>query len=168
MNVWHIREDGDVIAQDLVDHLQDFYAALVPTTLLPQQWTAHFDGVAVDEATSEIRSFTPWTEITGASGQTHAPLIAQCMLTLRTSSATKSGLGRKFLGPLAATAVQSDGSMTDAARNAVQAAADVLLAASEATIGGAFGVFSREQNLFRDLIAVQARDYIGALRSRRD
>jgi hypothetical protein len=131
-------------------------------------YTASFNGEAIDETDSDVMVLDPWT-FTQVSGDANfSALTNQVTCTKRTSVATRAGRGRVFLGPLAKNAISADGSMLDATVVSLQGYCDTLVAASEGEVDGAIGVYSRTQEVFRDLTSLQARDSIKVLRSRRD
>ena len=173
VNVWDIRvgaeagpdsEDLDTLSAAL----EVFYTDLLAGDIFPGGYTAAFDGTAVSVG-PEPEYFTsdPWS-VTETGDPNIAPPAAQMILTLRTASATRSGRGRKFIGPVRPTVVEADGSPTTAAIGVLQAAGDTLLATSSGTLNGAIGVYSETAGLFRDIVSVQARNYFASLRSRRD
>lgn len=168
VNVWHMRDDGAATANGLADAVRAFYVGLFAAQVVPVGYTASFDGELVDVQTSEILSVDSWT-MTKAGGSTaFAALPAMLIMTCRTSLATRSGRGRKFFGPCTPSVFGTDGTITDAVLTDVQADADALLAASEAAIESALGVWSPTDQVFRDFTALQFRDYAAVLRSRRD
>jgi hypothetical protein len=173
VNVWDVRVigEGGGSSDDLDEMsaaLEVFYTDLMAGDIFPGGYTASFDGTAASVGEDPVY-FTsePWT--IGETGDSNiAPPIAQMILTLRTSSATRRGRGRKFIGPVRPGVVEADGSPTTAAIGVLQAAGDTLLASSQGSLNGAIGVYSGVDNVFRDLAGVQARNYFASLRSRRD
>src|SRR5690242_16498056 len=116
VNVWHIRTaDGDPIGTNLneaASAIRSFYNDICEVGCCPAGWTARGPAQAVNVADSQIEEVTPWTE---ASLQGTANFSAPSMVVvgLRTSSATRAGRGRKFIGPLATPAMGTDGTITD-------------------------------------------------------
>lgn len=174
VNIWDIRTtgsdpgDGDVDLNTMVDALGDFYGALNSASLVPGGYTASFEGQAttIDDEPIFVDA-TPWsTTRTGTAAS--APPTSQFIVTLRTTSATRRGRGRKFLGPVAASAVATDGTPTSTAMVSLQNALDILLDESTGFANGAIGVYSEAGSVFRDAIQMQARNYFAVLRSRRD
>lgn len=173
VNVWDTRvitESGgpssDLQAQ--VDLLETFYTDLLAGDLLPGGYSASFDGTATSVGENpEYYTADPWT-ITETGDPNIAPAMAQMIVTLRTTSATRRGRGRKFIGPVRPTVVSPSGVPTTTAVGVLQDAAQNLLDGSELLANGAFGVYSAVDGLFRDLTSVQARNYFASLRSRRD
>jgi hypothetical protein len=88
--------------------------------------------------------------------------------TMRTSVATKSGLGRKFIGPLKASVCDTNGTPDSGAVTTVQGFCTALVAASTGLTLAAIGVYSPTYSIFRDVTVMTARDYLAVLRSRRD
>ena len=173
MNVWDVRTTGgDPGPSDdleaMTDALRVFYTDLMAGDIFPGGYTASYAGQATSVG-EDPQFFTSdgWS-ISETGPVDVAPPIAQMILTLRTSSATRRGRGRKFIGPVRPTVVQADGTPTPTAIGVLQNAGNTLLSASEGFADGGIGVYSSVDELFRDIIGVQARDYFASLRSRRD
>jgi len=172
VNVWHARTTGDFPSESeldgLADLLLDFYNGI--NGLFPDSYSAHFDGVATTvEAEPQVQSdFTPWTAPGTAGSGGYLPTAAQICVTLRTSSASRSGRGRKFLGPISSVNLQSDGTPSAAALVLVSNAMNALVSASTGFTNGAIGVYSPTDALFRDLTGFSVADQFAVLRSRRD
>jgi hypothetical protein len=173
VNVWDVRTTGGDPGpsddlQAMTDALRVFYTDLMAGDIFPGGYTASYGGTATSVGESpEFFTSDTWS-ITESGPSDVAPPIAQMILTLRTSSATRRGRGRKFIGPVRPTIVQADGTPTTAALGILQTAGNTLLAESEEFADGAIGVYSDVDGLFRDLVSVQARVYFASLRSRRD
>ena len=169
-NVWYVRTAQDLTSSDrdaAALAINDFYGDIVDAGILSGDNVITGRSEMVDEATSEILPVDGWT-LDSASGPQLYAAVAQMIVTMRTSSATRSGRGRKFIGPVRSTTMEDDGTPTAGAIGTLQTACDTLLASSLAETGWAVGVYSREQNLFRDATALQVRNYFAVLRSRRD
>jgi hypothetical protein len=121
----------------------------------------------VDVATREESAVSGWTETQGSTG---TGFMGPCMmvLTLRTTSATRSGRGRKFIGPIVSNQTSTDGTPVPGAVSALQACGTALVTASTGLTSAAIGVYSPTHELFRDVTATNVRDYFATLRSRRD
>lgn len=173
VNVWDVRVIGESGGpsedlQEMVDALEVFYTDLMAADIFPGAYSASFDGTATSVGEDpEFYTADAWT-VTESGDTDIAPPIAQMILTLYTSSATRRGRGRKFIGPVRPETVEADGTPTTAAVGALQAAGETLLATSEGSINGAIGVYSEVDSTFRDLSRVLARNYFASLRSRRD
>ena len=169
-NVWHFRDDDDLPGtnvQDVVDIIRNFYLAVYGSSLLPQGSACDGDDVVVDVATSETVPVTFSGLVTTSTDPEFAGPL-QLIATKRTSSATRSGRGRIFIGPCAQGTLDTNGTPTSGAQATLQTACSALLSSSVALTDAAIGVYSPTQNLFRDLIGFDARDYFAVLRSRRD
>lgn len=173
-NIWDLRTTGDepgstdADLDSLSDTIEQFYTDLLAAALYPQGYRASFMGEAttIGENPTVVTSPT-WTVL--QSGSTGISATAtQGIITLRTASATRRGRGRKFLGPVAAGAVGSNGAPAPSVVSGMQAAADNLVAASTGFGNGAVGVYSDVDGVFRDLTGATARNYFAVLRSRRD
>jgi hypothetical protein len=167
-NLWHLR--GDTIGADVqlgIDAIQGFYNALL----------AYYQGGAVitgpDEVTAGIEGGSPTFEAVDgfslgpvAGTSTLAPVL-QAVVGWRTASATRSGRGRTFVGPLAVAASDADGTPSGGFITAMQNAAQVIVDNNDALDTGAVGVWSPTQNLLRDITGYRVRDVFAVLRSRR-
>lgn len=168
-NVWHVRTTaGDAAQLDAaLDALEAFYTAIkayyVSTTTIVLGEGMIKDPLGSPEyVTDQSRTVTG----TGASGMA-SHLLAICC-SWRTTSATRSGRGRTFLGPLGANINDNnDGTPTAAAMTAIRAAAATLVAAGNGTNGWAIGVLSPTQGVLRDITGVTVNDKFAVLRSRR-
>ena len=107
-------------------------------------------------------------QLAGSGGTSFAPAPTAMVVTWRTQSATRSGRGRTFLGPLASSALQTDGTLSGSLVATVQDACDDLVAWNSVGTNGSFAVYSRTNGVARDITASKARDYVAVLRSRRD
>ena len=170
VNVWDIRNEGtlaDEEVQSAVSAIQAFYTTLAGGSILASPYTATGRDEAVEITTREVLPVTGFTTSTGVSDNAFSGLT-QMILTLRTSSATRRGRGRKFIGPVSSACMGTDGTPTPAAVTQLQDAANTLLAASGGVNGWGLGVYSSVDGLFRDVTVMQARNYFVGLRSRRD
>lgn len=169
LNVWDIRTEDLTVDQDLpaaVDAIRTFYLALAGGGVYPAGYTITFPGNAVNIVTREDESFTPPSGLASTTTDPDFAGLLQMILTIRTSSRTRSGRGRKFLGPVAQNVLSPDGTPLDSTRQTVQTAASALLDASSASSGWAVGVYSRTDGVFRDATALVARDYFAHLSDR--
>lgn len=173
VNVWHFRtiSSPGTLAdrQGAVDAIRDFYDAV--SSIYPTDTTISMPAEVVTEFQSApaFEPVTPWT-ITGDSGTaTHLPAATQLVVGWRTTAATRSGRGRTFLGPLAGTLNEANGTPTPGLITTVQTAANDLVAESESALGGwAVGVWSEADGVLRDFTSARVRDVFAVLRSRRD
>lgn len=172
VNVWHMRTTGGVPSsgeiQGLVDAVGQFYddiSAIFSTSTTitgPDQVIGNF------ESSPEFQAVDGFT-VTGDSGtSSYLPLASQLVVGWRTSNATRSGRGRTFLGPLAANALDVNGTPSSAVLTAVRDAAADLVATSSGFADGAIGVWSPTDGVLRDFTGTVTRDTFAVLRSRRD
>jgi len=103
----------------------------------------------------------------GAAGQNLSALLA-VVVGWRTASATRSGRGRTFVGPLVLSANEGNGTPSPQVLTAINNAASALVNDSQAANGWAFGVLSTRQGTFRDVAGHSVRDRFAFLSSRRD
>lgn len=100
----------------------------------------------------------------GAQAPPHLAIV----VGLRTSSATRRGRGRVFLGPLNSLAVESeDGTIRTDRLQAVRSAWEDFVADSQAANGWALAVYSTLDKVARDVTSVSVRDSLAVMRSRR-
>jgi hypothetical protein len=183
-NIWHIRTTGGIGAVEtaqgnaLIGYIRQFYnscQAYLPTT------NTYTLGTVTDVATGRELSLS-WSSLSGL-GTGNAPQALAVVVTWKTTIAARRGRGRTFLGPLATTVMQSDGTMVDATRTAILGHANTLISSSLADGNGAVGVYGYDTaktpgkenprnpldgRIFRDVTGAAIRDVFGVLRSRRD
>lgn len=174
-NTWTYRDDGglDENFEDMTGWIRTLYESL--NSILAQGTLVTHDGqwVEINTDDPEIHTTDPWSVgITGASGVLPP---SQCLVIgWKTSSPTRGGRGRTFLGPLKVDTLQDNGTPTEAARATVQAAADALIESSDSVDNGALGIFSEDPSgtppapVFRDLVGAAVANQFAVLRSRRD
>ena len=171
VGIWHVRNTGDdtssVELDNLSEAIRQFYSDIKEQ--FPDSVTFDFDGELVEIHTGTISHEAPAWHVQGNAGNVPlAPAAAMICLTMRTDSSTRSGRGRKFLGPVATLTCQADGTPTTAAIIDVQNAADTMIGVSTGFANGAIGVYSPTQDLFRDVLSATISDQFAVLRSRRN
>jgi hypothetical protein len=165
-------------ANTLLTYVRGFYTYLVAR--YPTGTTISL-GTVVEEGTQ--REIVPtMSNVTGV-GTGSAPQLLAVVCTWKTSIAARRGRGRTFVGPLATSAVQADGTPLDALVTDVKAAAAALVASSMGFGNGALGVYGysaaktpgkenprnpADAKVFRDFTGYAVRDLFASLRSRRD
>lgn len=170
-NTWCIRTVGaDIADGDLADAiaaLKAFYTACAP--LLTNNTVVSFDGV-VREISGEPRYVDPadpWS-VTGSGGGGAGPAAGQACVSWKTSSATRRGRGRTFIGPLATNAIDvNDGTLTTTRYQGLLVAAGQLIDASSSAGQWAIAVYSELDGVARDIVAAGVTDQVAVLRSRR-
>lgn len=166
-NIWHLRVEDEVDFGDAMDALDDFYTTVKGLYPNGTQVTVG-DGIIKNPYTApEYFTYTP-TVVTGTGQTAQAPQLLAIVVSWRTASATRSGRGRTFLGPLELSALDVDGTPKAAYLSEVQAAATALVAASTGVGGWAFGVYSHKQSVLRDFVGWSVKDRCSYLSSRRD
>jgi hypothetical protein len=182
-NTWHARTlsaigPGPVDAASQLEDLGDLVKGLYQNLngQLLGGTTISFEGqwVSVDEDEAVSVATPAWSVgITGSASS--LPPADSIVLGWRTSSPTKGGRGRTFLGPLKSTVLEGNGTPAEAELATIRLAAQTLVDASTAYSGnGALGVYSRagktalENGVFRDFTAVVVHNKFASLRSRRD
>jgi hypothetical protein len=169
-SIWHFRSEdevGSASPQDVVDIIDDWWTAVWATNVVAPPCRVDGDSEAINVATQEITPITPAFANNPAAAVEFNP-SGMLVCTMRTSSATKSGLGRKFIGPVRSSVTNVDGRPDAANVTSVQAACTALVSASVGLTGAAVGVYSPTEGLFRDLTVMTCRNYMAVLRSRRD
>lgn len=145
--------------------------------LVPNSVTQNVQGDidVVDPATGDITdtfSTTPTAGMVGRGGANSAPIVAAGVLRLSTALflAGRRLRGRAFLSPLASDKVDTDGTMTTAARGYGDAFGPALMSAL--TSGQAWVVWHRPKagtgGVASAVVTATLNDKIGELRSRRD
>lgn len=172
VNVWHVRTvadfagDADEIAAASAA-VQAFYTAC--NACYPTSCTQTFLGEVQTIASqgSLRKNIASWTR-TGTGGTVLAPQLLQLVISWRTATASRSGSGRTFVGPLTQTAVGGTGFPIAARLAELRVAGSTLINTSTSANGWAVGVYSRTENIFRDFTGSFVRDKFAFLSSRRD
>lgn len=172
MNVWHCRTveglpgaTGDVA--NCLDALEEMYRYL--GGIMPNGTSVTMgEGMIADPLgdptyfPDDARTFSATT---GPAG-TASPILA-IVASWRTTSASRSGRGRTFFGPIVTGMSDENGTPTAAALSAVKTATESLLSESQGPGGWALGVLSTKQGILRDFTGVSVRDRFAFLSSRR-
>lgn len=173
VNVWHLRTTGDEVPstsdlESLSEIIQDFYQAC--SSIFPDSYRAKYLGEATTiGASPQVDQSAPAWTVNGSAGSGgYLPVAAQMCLVMRTDSATRSGRGRKFLGPLASNGLEADGTPSNGTLSTIQTAATALVSSSEGFGNGAIGVYSPTTSTFRDLLGFTVANQYAVLRSRRN
>lgn len=171
MNVLHFStqpggQPGDL--GEALDALESFYVKL--RTYYPTSVQIVIgEGIIEDPLGSPSYVQDDRRVLTGLSdpGQHMSALLA-LVVGWRTASATRSGRGRTFIGPLGPTAGASDGTPTAGFVSALSGAAIDFVDDSNSANGWAFGVLSTKTGTFRPVTGSSVRDRFAFLSSRRD
>lgn len=169
-NVFHVRTVSNARDEltSALDALEAFYTSLRPYYVSSTR--IHIGEAMIRDPLGSPEYVNDDSRVvsgTGAAGMEVHLLSIVC--SWRTSSATKSGKGRTFLGPFGANvADNNDGTPTTAALNAIRAAAQQLVDSSTGLNDWAIGVLSQKQGLLRDITGVTVNDRWSYLSSRRD
>lgn len=171
-SIFHLRVPepdfpGDVALNDLVEIVRLFYAALddLYVDSVRIRFAGLLTGVGPDKGTAVETD--PW-EVAGAAAVGPLPPSNQIVVGWKTASATRSGRGRTFIGPLQYAVVDDAGSPAAPVLSLVRNAAAALVSAQDNITQGGIGVWSTKQSLFRDFTGSTVRDTFAVLRSRRD
>jgi hypothetical protein len=177
--VFHVRtvnDAGDVLGEPEME------AALTAlhTFLGPCYRSCGVNGLAwtsgagvVDVVSQEMYDFTTRTETNSVADGAAPPALA-IVVGWKTSSGTRRGRGRTFLGPVRSGTIQSDGTVSTTILGDLNAAATTLVNASLVDNGWAVGVYGQENagdpggHVLRDFQGHKIRDVFAVLRSRRD
>lgn len=171
MNVLHVStqvggQPGDL--GEALDALEAFYEGV--RGFMPNTTTITLgEGMISDPGGSP--TYVPddsRTLVGGGAADQHLPALLAIVVGWRTASATRSGRGRTFVGPLVVSAKDSDGTPTAAVVTAITNAAAALVSDSQSANGWAFGVLSTKTGTFRDVSGSSVRDRFAFLSSRRD
>lgn len=180
-NVWHFRTAGttpsDAPARnEAVAAIESFYTDIIGSGSeffapgLRGRMTQAIE-VNTQEAFDVDAQFDADPE-----GPNLTPDVLALVVGWKTSSATRRGRGRTFLGPLETTVLDVDGTPTAGALSQVSTAAQNLVDASTAGGGWAVGIYglqnagggSTAPHVLRDITGFKVRDQFAVLRSRRD
>lgn len=148
------------------DTLNGAFGLLLP--LLPPTSSVSSDGFWIDIDTSEAYTTDTWSNEGSSSNVGYLPPATAICLNWLTSSRTRSGRGRTFIGPLSMSTAEGNGTPTSDAIDRVLLFGQRIVDHDPVGLDGSFGVYSPSQNIIRDLVGVQARDQFAVLRSRRD
>lgn len=171
-NVFHVRtigpnqDDSEQLGEAL-DALQTFYETI--KQYYPSGTTIRMgEGMIRDPlGNPEYEEDNVKTVVSGGSGGHLSPLLCACV-SWRTTSASRSGRGRTFIGPFNVQAQDSDGTITASYLNLLRNAAATLVSASTGPSGWSLGVLSVKQGLLRDFTGSSVKDQFAYLSSRRD
>jgi hypothetical protein len=172
MNVFHVRTvsndvDLDVDLGNGLDALEAFYEEIKHLYSSLTQIRIG-ESMIIDPGGSPTYANDQPRTVTGTgSGDGLSPLLAVCV-SWRTSSATRAGRGRTFVGPLIETVNDADGTPISFAITDITTAAANLVSASTGANGWAIGVYSPTQQLLRDITGHTVADRFAYLSSRRD
>jgi hypothetical protein len=182
-NTWHVRtgaipgdEKADFAAA--VAAIRAFYVSL--KDYYPGNTAITCDaGIEVDE---KYDYPVTWATITSGNTPlgTAPPHLALCINWL-TSSRTRRGRGRTFLGPFSPAHLQTDGTVLDVSVTGIRGIAQTLVNASLVDNGWAVGVYGLESpapkpppsdlstlpHVLRDVVSLKVSDRWAVMRSRR-
>lgn len=181
VNVWHLRTVGDpaeqIAIQDGVDQIRQFYQSLFQEAGdVPMRAGLTATCEAITNVVDQEQTAIDWTTVQSSSAEPDAPMALQICVGWRTSSSSRRGRGRTFVGPLNQGAIDTDGTPTGAAITACNDAAQELVTASDNGEGWSVGVYGLQTagggptapHVLRDLTGFKVRDTFAILRSRRD
>lgn len=167
-NVWHCRNSLlSTTFNDQAEWLHDFYTAIASlfNATTTMKFLGEISGVGDDAGNLYVAD--PWT-VTGTDSSSVAPPSLQMLVQWRAETGGRQGRGRTFIGPLAASAVESNGTPAEGARTQLLAAANDLIDTSEGDGNGAVGIYSKVGLVFRDFKTCTVPNDFAILRSRRD
>lgn len=170
VNVWHARGDSAGPVGSFVDQLlwiEEYYNTISEAfhATVTINFAGDMFGVGPDEG--NVYTGDPWTVAGSGGGDMLSPGLA-ILQKWRASTGGRSGRGRTFLGPLSEGLNQSNGTVTEDARDLIQGAAETLIESSDSFANGALGVWSPTDGVLRDFIDASVNNEFAFLRSRRD
>lgn len=151
----------------MMESVKEFYEAI--SGVFPTGTAIRFDGqfAGVGDDEGEFGAGDAWTATLIGSGSPLPP--SQCLcVNWRGQSGDRSRRGRTFIGPLNTDTLESNGTVTESTLTVCRNAAAQLVADSEGFNDGAVGIWSRQEQVFRDMVGSQITDKFAVLRSRRD
>lgn len=171
-NSWSLRTmDGGAPGladlNDLSDLIKTFYTDHSGT--YSTETTIRFDGLfnGLGDDEGELLEGDTWN-VPGVSSGDSLPPVNCIVVGWRTDSGGRHGRGRTFLGPIHKDALDTNGTIEPSFLSTIRGTAADLVTASVAFGNGAIGVYSKEENVFRDFTSTATRDTFAILRSRRD
>lgn len=171
MNVWNVRtitdgEDGADMLHEALLSLKTFYTGM--QAYLPSGTITLGEGMIRDPlGNPEYQDDDPQT-ITTNGGTSIAPPFLAVVISWRTTSASRSGRGRTFVGPWISSQMQADGTPAATLITSVKNHATDLLNDSRGPSGWSLGVLSQKQRVLRDITGFSVHDRWAYLSSRRD
>lgn len=169
-NVFHVRTVSNARDEllDALDAIEQFYTSLRSHFAGGTRHTIG-EGMIKDPLGSpEYVNDDARTRL-GEGANTVAPSLLALTVSWKTSSATRSGRGRTFVGPFTSDAMQNtDGTPSTALMTAIRNAANTLVSESSGLNDWAIGVLSVKQGLLRDFTGASVKDRWSYLSSRRD
>lgn len=171
-NVWHLRtvdnqQGAGSALRDGLNALQEFYEDM--TSVYARNTTITIgESMIGDPLGSPFYADDDPRVVTGSGSAEQAAALLAVVCSWRTSSATRSGRGRTFVGPLAFDTAGNDATPSPLTMSAIRSAATGLVNSSGGANGWAVGVLSIKQGLLRDITGFTARDRYSYLSSRRD
>ena len=174
LNVLHIRTDtipspgaGDVDLEEALDALHTTYTAMRNVFAAGSTHSVGDSVIKDPYGSPEYYPFTA-TSVPGADEGAVAPPHLAIVVGLRTTSATRRGRGRVFIGPLNSLALQgTDGTISTDRLAMVRNAWNAFVADSLSTNGWGLAVWSGLDNVARDVTSAAVRDSLAVMRSRR-
>lgn len=173
MNVWHYRTNLSPTADPPDADLENAFA---PLQAFYTAWQADAAGGTVFTCSGTATRVTDDLEVSTDEGwgftvsSTDPAMGSQTAFVIgwRTSVGGRRGRGRTFCGPLATGATSANGTPSATALGHFADAGDVIVDHNVAELGnGAFVVFSRLDNVGRDITAHRERDVFAVIRGRR-
>lgn len=170
-NVWHVRlVDDDPGTWELdaaLDAMVTFYDAI--KSLYTTTTKIYIgEGMIVDPLGSPEYVADDVRQVNGTTTAGPTATLLAMVVSWRTTSATRSGRGRTFIGPLTANVGQGDGTPGDSFVTTLRNAATALVSASSGAGGWSIGVLSTKEGVLRDVTGSTVRDRYSYLSSRRD
>ena len=174
VNVLHIRTTGtftppdpDLEILEALDAMHTTYLQMKNVWAAGSQVTVGDSVIADPYGSPQYHPYTP-TPFAGADEGAVAPPHLAIVVGLRTTTATRAGRGRVFIGPLNSLAMQpTDGTVNTDRLATVRNAWNAFVADSQTANGWALAVYSHKDGVARDVTSAAVRDSLGVMRSRR-
>lgn len=173
MNVFHCRTisgggaDEEQQVSECLDALERFYNAFKVYYPAASQIRMGEGMIRDPLGAPEYFKDDPRVISAGGSGGTAATLLA-LVVSWRTTSASRSGRGRTFIGPFNSQVAGTDGTPENAVVSLLRGAAVNLVDASTDPSGWSLGVLSQQQKVLRDWTGSSVKDRWSFMSSRRD
>lgn len=171
-NTWHFRTTGDDPPLDdshgdIMAMVETFYTTMqyYGTTGTEWRWDGLSSGVGTDEGI--YSNSDAWT-VDGLSTTNALPPANAVVINWRGQSGDRSRRGRTFFGPLCTQPLDTNGTIKTDDLAVMRGAAAALVEDSDSFGNGALGIWSRQEDIFRDFVASSVTDQFAVLTSRRD
>jgi hypothetical protein len=166
LNTWHVKMTDPGNMPLFTAALKTFYQAAGSFLISGGSWALQADGIRDPYGLPTHFGITPWT-VAGTSTGSMLPPQTCVVIGWRANSASRSGLGRTFLGPAGSSILQADGTPVDGFLDGLRTAAQNFLSAANGSAGHEVILYSKKLGLAQHIDSSAIKDKFAVLRSRR-